>query len=103
TLGSPTYRKQTVPNCNGLSRQRIINACIQSAYFVGVEPFLVHLKKGPPERVSRDLLNCVADCLGRCGKSYIRYGSHRPRLVSGGEQLRGGAIVETGHVKSQSA
>src|ERR1700730_11734009 len=68
TLGSSSYRKQTVPNCSGLSRQRIFNAFIQSAYFVGVKPFLVHLKKGPPERVSRDLLNCVADCLGRCGK-----------------------------------
>ena len=103
TLGSSSYRKQTVPNCSGLSRQRIFNAFIQSAYFVGVEPFLVHLKKGPPERVSRDLLNCVADCLGRCGKSHIRYGSHRPRSLPAGEQLRGGAIVKTGHFTLQSA
>src|SRR6202048_5499618 len=55
TLGSSSYRKQTVPNCSGLSRQRIFNAFIQSAYFVGVKPFLVHLKKGPPARVSREL------------------------------------------------
>src|SRR3984893_13235164 len=103
TLGSSSYRKQTVPNCSGLSRQRIFNAFIQSAYFVGVEPFLVHLKKGPPERVSRDLLNCVADCLGRCGKSLVRHGSYHPRLVPAGEQLRGGAIVKTGHFTFQSA
>ena len=97
TLGSSSYRKQTVPNCSGLSRQWIFNAFIQSAYFVGVQPFLVHLKKGPPERVSRDLLNCVADCLGRSGKSHIRYGSHRPRSLPAGEQLGSGAIVEKSH------
>jgi len=103
TLGSSSYRKQTVPNCSGLSRQGIFNAFIQSAYFVGVESFLVHLKKGPPERVSRDLLNCVADCLGRCGKSHIRYGSHRPRSLPAGEQLGSGAIVEKSHFTLQSA
>jgi hypothetical protein len=102
TLGSSSYRKQTVPNCSGLSRQRIFNAFIQSAYFVGVE-LLVHLKKGPPERVSRDLLNCVADCLGRCGKSHIRYGSHRHRFLPAGEQLGSGAIVEKSHFTPQSA
>src|SRR5271166_946167 len=68
-LGSSSYRKQAVPNCSGLSGQGIFSTVIQSAYSLGVEPFLVHLKKGLPERVSRDLLNCVADCVGRCGKS----------------------------------
>src|ERR1700719_480071 len=103
TLGSLSYRKQTVPNCSGLSGQRIFNAFIQSAYFVGVEPFLVHLKKGPLERVSRDLLNCVADCLGRCGKSLVRHGSYHPSLVPAGEQLGRGAIGEESHVTLQSA
>src|ERR1700736_3151011 len=104
TLGSSSYRKQTVPNCSGLSRQRIFNAFIQSAYFVGVEPFLVHLEERPQERAGREHLNCVADRFPRCSKSLVRHGSPRPRLVSAGKQLRGGAIVETGHfITLQSA
>jgi len=75
-LGSSSYRKQAVPNCSGLSGQRIFSAVIQSAYSLGVEPFLVHLKKGPPERVSRDLLNCVADCVSRWRQ--ISYTSRLP-------------------------
>src|ERR1700736_5036134 len=102
TLGSSSYRKQTVPNCSGLSRQRIFNAFIQSAYFVGVEPFLVHLEERPQERAGREHLNRVADCFPRCGKSLVRHGSYHPRLVSA-EQLRGGAIVKTGHFTLQSA
>jgi hypothetical protein len=103
TLGSSSHRKQTVPNCNGLSRQRTFNAFIQSAYFVGVEPFLVHLKKGPQERAGREHLDRVADCFPRCGKSLVRHGSHRPRSLPAGEQLGSGAIVKTGHFTLQSA
>jgi hypothetical protein len=103
TLGSSSYRKQTVPNCSGLSEQRIFNVFIQSAYFVGVEPFLVYLEERPQERAGREHFNCVADCFPRCGKSLVRHGSYHPRLVSAGEQLRGGAIVKTGHFTLQSA
>src|SRR5271166_253538 len=102
-LGSSSYRKQAVPNCSGLSGQGIFSTVIQSAYSLGVEPFLVHLKKGLPERVSRDLLNCVADCVGRCGKSHILHCSQRPRSLPAGEQLGSGAIVEKGHFTLQSA
>src|ERR1700732_3977471 len=101
-------RKLVLPKADGPELQRAVEATdIQRFHtigvFVGVKPFLVHLKKGPPERVSRDLLNCVADCLGRCGKSHIRYGSHRPRSLPAGEQLGSGAIVEKSHFTLQSA
>jgi hypothetical protein len=85
-----------------VSGQRIFNVFIQSAYFVGVESFLVHLEERPQERAGREHLNRVADCFPRCGKSLVRHGSYHPRLVSA-EQLRGGAIVKTGHFTLQSA
>jgi hypothetical protein len=75
------------------SGQRTFNVFIQSAYFVGVEPFLVHLEERPQERAGRKHLNRVADCFPRCGKSLVHHGSYHSRLVSAGEQLRGGAIV----------
>jgi hypothetical protein len=103
-LGSSFHRKQAIPNRSALSGQRIFNAFIQSAYFLGVEPFLVYLEERPQERAGREYFYCVADCFPRCGKSLVRHGSSHPRLVSAGKQLRGGAIIETGHfITLQSA
>ena len=105
TLGSSSYgnrRSRIAAGCRGNGTS---NAFIQCGIPLEFNLSSFTSKKRAPERASRDLLNRVADCLGRCGKISCtsRFLSSSSCACRGA--LPGGAIVKnkTGHFTFQSA